>query len=142
MEEEWRDIEGYEGRYQVSNLGRIRSFKGQYSKNKIIILKLCINNRGYSVVSLSKNNKHKSYKVHRLVAQAFIPKIDNKSQINHINGNKQDNRVSNLEWCTYSENMYHAWETGLNKGVTGQRFSEEHKKNISKSIRKNQKQSI
>lgn len=102
----WKDIVGYEGLYQVSNFGRIKS------NYKSIILQpgLC---RGYLIVNLYKNKKSLSQKVHRLVAQAFIPNPENKPTVNHIDGNKQNNYVSNLEWATVKEQNVHANKTGL-----------------------------
>ena len=101
MEEIWRDIEGYEGEYQVSNLGRIMSLK--YNKKKILSLKT--RKDGYKEVVLSKNNIQKWCYVHRLVAIAFIPNPNNKSDIDHIDTNKSNNCVDNLRWVTKEENM-------------------------------------
>ena len=111
--EEWVDIKGYEGVYQVSNFGRIRSLD-RYVKTKIRhnncakrkgkILKTIPHHNGYLFVSLSKKNKPKLYAVHRLVAEAFIPNNDNKPQIDHINTITSDNNVNNLRWVTASEN--------------------------------------
>lgn len=113
MNEIWRKIEGFE-KYEVSNLGRVRSLN--YRKTKETkILKLCKDKKGYLKVNLYKSSKHSSKRVHRLVATAFIPNLDNKTQVNHIDGNKQNNTVSNLEWCTCSENNQHAYNTGLHK---------------------------
>ncbi|MEK4581840.1 NUMOD4 domain-containing protein [Bacillus sp. FSL R12-0074] len=125
MKEEWRDIEGYEGfegMYQVSNLGRVRSMKREFirSNGRVynregVILKPMVNHKGYLIVDLRNRGKRKGGFVHRLVAKAFIPNIECKPQVNHINGNKQDNNVNNLEWCTNGENALHAYRTGLNK---------------------------
>lgn len=103
----WKDIKEYEGLYQVSNLGNVKRKKDNYvfKKNK--------NSSGYRVVTLTKNKMEKSVSVHRLVANAFIPNPKNKSQINHIDGNKMNNIIDNLEWCTASENMEHAYKNNL-----------------------------
>lgn len=108
--EEWKNIEGYEGVYQVSNFGEIKNIK----TNRI--LKAGINSDGYYCVVLRKNNNQKSFKVHRLVAQAFICNPENKKQVNHKNGVKTDNRAINLEWNTCKENINHAWKNNLAKG--------------------------
>lgn len=103
----WKDIEGYEGLYQVSNLGRVKSKK--YNKEKM--LKPYTNSGGYSVVGLRKDGKTKFFRVHRLVAKAFIPNPDpeNKTQVNHKNEfDKKNNCVENLEWVTPSENTNYA----------------------------------
>ena len=96
----WKDIEGYEGLYQVSNMGRVRSL----TRNNII-LKKTITNRGYERVPLYKNKKSKLFRVHRLVANAFIPNPDNLPQVNHKDENKLNNCVDNLEWCTQEYNQ-------------------------------------
>lgn len=111
----WRDIVDdvvdYEGKYQVSNFARVRSFH----RDKIKIIKPDIIHTGYLRVLLYKDGKTKSYYVHVLVAKAFVPNPDNKRQVNHIDGDKSNNCVDNLEWTTPSENIAHAFETGLRK---------------------------
>jgi hypothetical protein len=97
----WKDIEGYEGLYQVSNLGRIKSLNFKRS-GKEGILKSNPEG-GYCAVTLSHKRRGVFY-IHRLVATAFIPNPENKPEVNHINHNKRDNRASNLEWVTQSEN--------------------------------------
>lgn len=104
----WRDVDGYDGDYQISNYGRAKSFK----QGKIIILKPGYKS-GYLWFSLSKDNHRKYCAVHRLVAQAFIPNPDGKPQINHIDGHPLNNYVCNLEWATGVENQQHAITTGL-----------------------------
>lgn len=121
MIEEWRDIKGYEGYYQVSNLGRVRSLdraiknKGNLGNNKIShykgkTLSLVKNKKGYLRVILTKNCQGKGYSVHRLVAQAFIPNPNGFPEVNHIDENKINNYVNNLEWCTTKYNInYGSW---------------------------------
>ena len=122
MEEIWKDIKGYEGLYQVSNLGRVRSL-GHHIRQRNNSKKLCkgqilkpyLNNKGkgYYIIGLSKNNKRKCYLVHRLVAEAFIPNPENKPEVNHKFGITTDNRVTELEWATREEQMLHAYKLGL-----------------------------
>lgn len=99
----WKDIKGYEGLYKVSNLGRIKSFKT--SKTKVLTNQP--DSRGYLQIGLIKDKKRKNFKVHRLVAEAFIENKFNKPHVNHINEDKMDNRSVNLEWVTQSENANH-----------------------------------
>jgi hypothetical protein len=121
MENEvWRDIPEYEGYYQVSNLGRVRSLPRCGTSSFVKILKTRID-VGYERVWLSRKDKVSPKKISRLVASSFIPNIDNKPEVNHINGIKTDNRVENLEWVTKSENIKHAFRTGLAKPVKYQR---------------------
>lgn len=103
MKEVFKDIPGYEGKYQVSNLGRVKSL--DYNKTgKERILKLRQNNSGYLYVILCKNGKLKNYLVHRLVATTFIENPDNLPCVNHKDLNRHNNKVSNLEFCTYYYN--------------------------------------
>ena len=120
QDEVWKDIEGYEGVYQVSTCGNIKSLaKPRKNGNsrcyiqKEKLLKQSFTSTGYKKVELYKDGKRKSFKVHRLVAIAFIPNPDNKPEVNHIDGNKINNNIDNLEWVTSSENTIHAYETGL-----------------------------
>lgn len=121
MEEIWKDIENYENLYQISNFGRVKSLfriiktiKGYNITIKEKILKTVIDNTGYYAVSLWKNNKQSRLHIHRLVAKHFIINKNNKPFINHIDGNKLNNCVDNLEWCTPLENNVHAYNIGLN----------------------------
>lgn len=104
----WKDIVGYESKYQISNLGRIRNAK---SKKLYII---GIDSNGYYRINLYDNlGKYKTYRVHRLLGIAFIPNPNNYPCINHIDGNKLNNDLSNLEWCTYKHNIIHAVQNKL-----------------------------
>lgn len=111
--EEWRDIPGYEGLYKVSNYGRIKR-NGRLKTFRI-------DRGGYCTVWLSRDSVQKNFKVHRLVAQAFLPNPNNKLTVNHIDGCKQNNVVENLEWATHSENIIHANKTGLRTVTYAQR---------------------
>lgn len=118
MKEKYKDIPNYEGLYQVSNLGNIKSVARSYtnSKGKAYnikerILKLTISNGYYSVTLNNKSKKR--FTIHRLVAQVFISNPENKEEVNHKDGNKLNNCYNNLEWCTKSENTLHAYRIGL-----------------------------
>lgn len=127
MEEIWKDIPGYEGLYKVSNLGKIKSLsrfrKGNNGARvpvKEIILKQAVNKLGYAVVSLSKNGKRPQFRVHRLVAFAFLDNPRELPQINHIDGDKLNNKLSNLEWVTPKENTKHAKSIGARDYAFGE----------------------
>ena len=107
FDEIWKDIEGYEGLYQVSNLGRVQSL---YGKGRILKQS---NSTVYPHVSLSKNGQSTTFSVHRLVGLAFVPNPENKPEINHKDGDKNNNVASNLEWITASENQKHSVSIGL-----------------------------
>lgn len=115
MKEIWKDVVEFEGLYQVSNYGRIKSLSNRSNHKEQIIMKQNINNKGYMQLTLCKNRKQITKKVHRIVAEAFIPNPNNLPQVNHKDGNKQNNNVDNLEWCTNSYNQLHANKMGLNK---------------------------
>jgi hypothetical protein len=104
--QDWREIPGYEGLFMVSNIGQVFNIK------KCKKLKLS-NLKNYRVCSLTKGKEKILHRAHRLVALAFIPNLESKPHINHLNGVRWDNRVGNLEWCTHLENMQHASESGL-----------------------------
>lgn len=116
MEETWKDIKNFEGLYQVSNLGRVKSLTRIRSNNNCVyrgrILKSQLNNCGYEMIPLCKESKRFLKSIHRLVAQAFIPNPDNLPEVNHLNG-KNDNRAESLEWNSKSDNMHHATKNKL-----------------------------
>lgn len=124
-QEIWKPIQGYEGLYEVSNLGRVKSLERmvnhRYGQRTVRerILKNRPNKRGYHVVLLSENDNLMGFCVHKLVLSAFKEKPKNKPQGNHIDGNKDNNRLSNLEWVTNQENMDHAIDTGLMRKARG-----------------------
>lgn len=116
----WKDIKGYEGLYQVSDLGRVKSLKREVkNKNgfrivKEKVLKPIINNKGYYVYGLRKNGKLEMKLLHRLIGEHFLENKNKFTCINHIDGNKLNNRIDNLEWCTYKHNIKEAFRLGLN----------------------------
>ena len=131
MKEYWKPIDETNGRYEVSNLGRVRSMKQYYG---VIgrIMPQTIQRSGYHYVMLHVNNKPTCRRVHRLVAKAFIPNPDNLKEVNHKDGNKDNNQVSNLEWCTRSQNVKHSFDTGLKQP---HRWTEAERRNISDKVK-------
>lgn len=115
-DEIWLDIEEFIGRYQVSNLGNVRSIIDNHGKEKCQLKVPYPCRKGYWYVQLFVKDAHYRDSLHRLVAKAFLPNPDNKKTVNHIDGNKANNRVENLEWATHSENLLHAHRTGLKQG--------------------------
>lgn len=111
-----KDIIGYEGTYSIDDEGNIHS---NYTRNRKAkendLVKKWTSNIGYVYVKLHKNGKTKSFLVHRLVAQHFLMLPERKYEVNHKDGNKQNNRAGNLEWCNHRENVRHAYDTGLHK---------------------------
>ena len=152
MNEIWRDIPGYEGKYQVSNTGEVKSLNYNHT-GEIKLLKQGIKKKGYRQVNLYKNGKVKHHLVHRLVAIAFIPNPNNYKEVNHKDEDPSNNNVKNLEWCTreYNNNYgtrnkrtseshkgkHHSegTKTKMSESHKGKTLSEEHKKKISKSLK-------
>ena len=123
----WKDIKGYKEFYQISNFGKVKSLKriiykinGQKQHRKERILKMLFDKDGYKFVVLFKNNTRKHSSIHRLIANHFIPNINNLPEVNHKNGNKANNKVSNLEWCTEKFNSKHAHDIGLYPSIEGE----------------------
>lgn len=116
-DEIWKDIKGFEGMYQISNLGRVKSLKRKRNNiNRIEqehLIKQFDNSKGYLQFSLFKDEKKYTFRTHRILAETFIPNPKKYKVVNHINGHKKDNRLENLEWCTYKYNTQHAWKNGL-----------------------------
>lgn len=138
MKEEWRDIPGYEGQYQVSNIGRVRSAgysytdtKGRNWNRKPRILSPILNSYGYYAIRVGLGCNRKSFLIHRLVAVAFIPCVDGKDCIDHIDGDRTNNFVDNLRWCTKKGNsQFPLARANYAKGQIGRNLSEETKRKI------------
>lgn len=117
----WKPVVGYENRYLISNKGNLKSLGGFWINKKGTIVKFNprimkqFNTQGYLYSNLCNGIKQTPKKIHRLVADAFIPNPENKRNINHIDGNKSNNNLENLEWATHSENLIHAYKLGLHK---------------------------
>ena len=106
-------LKDWEGSYEINRAGVIRSLPRNGNGYKILELKYCLDRYGYPIVTLRRNGKRQQFKVHRLVAKQFIPNPENKPQVNHIDGDKTNFKINNLEWVTVSENIKHAKATGL-----------------------------
>ena len=127
--EEWKDIKNYEGLYQISSLGRVKSLPKERNNgiNNEIILKQCTDKKGYKRVNLYKNKKSTRVLVHRLVAEAFLNNPNNYPLINHKDENPNNNKVENLEWCTYKyNNNYGNRAKKFSKVFTGMLSGENH----------------
>lgn len=127
MSEVWKAIDDCAG-YEVSNLGRVRSLK----RHGVRIMPQTIQKNGYRYVTVWNKSKNHCLRVHRIVAQAFVPNPDGLPLVNHIDGDKTNNHASNLEWCTQSQNMKHSFRTGLQ---TPHRWTDEEKKQISNKVK-------
>ena len=126
-QEQWKPIEEFNGQYEVSNLGRVRSMK-RYRGATGRIMPHTKQHHGYHAVMFWMNNKAYCRKVHRLVAQAFIPNKEGLTEVNHKDGNHDNNQVSNLEWITHQANVQHSFDTGIKKP---HRWTDEERKQIS-----------
>jgi len=128
MEEIWKAIPGYEGLYEISTTTEIKSLprNGTSKSEKILTQNLKINKSGYKKyeIGLHKNNIRKWFVIARLMALTFLDNPENKPCVNHIDGNPLNNRLDNLEWCSYSENGLHAYKTGLHKVHRGEQHSQ------------------
>lgn len=126
MEEIWKDIHEYEGLYQVSNTGKVKSVSHYTRNNRNGGLRMTVGKilsqykmpNGYRQVQLSKNERREKKYVHRLVAENFIQNVNNLSDVNHIDGNKDNNSISNLEWCSHKDNQKHMIENHMTKKAT------------------------
>lgn len=121
MIEIWKEIKDYPN-YQISNLGRVKALKFYSNVHKKyydreLILKEKTNRYGYKFVALSNELGRKNKSIHRLVAEAFIKKNNNYNEVNHIDGNKSNNKVNNLEWCSRRDNVLHSYKLGLKKPI-------------------------
>lgn len=141
MKEIWKDIKGYEGFYQISNLGNVRSLQRKAPSGKSvkqIIRKQSIDKNGYCVVGLNKNKTQKTYKVHRLVAIAFIDNPKNLPEVNHKDEDKTNNNVSNLEWCDAKYNLTYGSRKDMFVGTKNNncKLSEQDVKDIRRLYKK------
>lgn len=152
MEEVWKDIKGYEGYYQVSNLGNVKSLGRtfirkdgmRYSRFPRIMSPVFQKTHPYLTIQLKINKKYKGFLIHRLVAEAFVPNPDKKSEVNHIDGNQKNNKSNNLEWCSRSENQIHAIKNNLYSPAKGEqnssaRFTKEQVLSIRVRLKKGEK---
>lgn len=135
MQEIWKDIKGYKGLYQVSNLGRVKSLSRKIwngfvnYQSKELLLKPSANHKGYLQVILYKSGVQSNKRIHRLVAEAFLFNPNDYPQVNHEDGDKQNNCVDNLSWCNNSINQRHAFEHGLKRHMYGKDNSKARKIN-------------
>lgn len=122
MIEIWKPLKDYEGLYEISNMGNFKSLPKKGSSKILLMKSRHVDiSTGYIAIQLHKNNKMLTKRIHRLVASTFIPNPNNYPVVNHIDGNKKNNQVDNLEWCTYSENSLHAINSGLSKPIWGEK---------------------
>lgn len=130
-QEQWKPIQEFNGEYEVSNIGRVRSMK-QYGGQIGRIMPQTKQHHGYHAVMFWMNNKAYCRKVHRLVAEAFIQNPDNLKEVNHIDGNHDNNQVSNLEWITHQANVQHSFDTGIKQP---HRWTAEERRKIGDKVR-------
>lgn len=146
----WKDIKGYEGIYQVSNLGNIRSLERitifesenqhkKYKANRQIkckIKKPTVNKCGYYQTVLYKKGRKRNVLVHRIVAETFLPNLNNKPTINHIDGNKLNNKLDNLEWATYTEQLIHVNHILGKKSIISKQCREKRAEQLRKKVKR------
>ena len=130
-QEQWKPIQEFNGEYEVSNLGRVRSMKRYYGMVGRIMPQT-IQRKGYYAVTFHMNNKAYCRKVHRLVIEAFTPNPDKLPCINHIDGNKLNNHVSNLEWTSHADNVKHSYDSGKRHA---HRWTDDERKQISDKVK-------
>ena len=145
-DEIWKPIDGYKGYYEVSNLGRVRSVdrrlvdsagRGKHFKSRILKVKTTGPKKyAYVGVGLHKCGTQKTYRLHRLVAQAFIPNPDNLPEVDHIDGDKTNNRADNLRWVTPKQNVHYMIESGRYNGRVDEMLSPDVRKNLMPKLRK------
>jgi hypothetical protein len=130
MKEIWKDIKGFEGKYQISNIGRVKSIRiSPKNKKGNLIMKTNKDSRGYNCIGLWKdfdNKLKKQNRPYKLVAIHFLENPNNYKCVNHKDGNKLNDNVNNLEWCSHSQNIKHAWDNNLTRGNTG-KICKKHK---------------
>lgn len=133
MDEKWKDIKNYEGFYQISNLGRVKSliFRNNVCNiKKEKILKPTDNGNGYLIVSLHKNKNRKVFYIHRLVGQTFIENKEHLKEINHKDGNRKNNNIDNLEWCNRKYNVEHSYRNNGRKSAFSEIKGNKHRLSI------------
>lgn len=134
-----KDVVGYEGLYAVTEDGRVWAYPNRLHKGKFMKASL---KKGYPFVCLCKGSTIKQFTVHRLVAEAYLPNPDNLPQVNHIDSNKENNSVSNLEWCTASYNKQHSWDSGTSIVTQAKREASSRNIRLANQLRRNKHEQL